>query len=70
MWEIMNIADQTRDEFIDRNIGKTFEVLIEVVKEEGKWSGWTQNYIEADETTFKITSGIIERNQIVTGILK
>jgi hypothetical protein len=49
-------------------------VLIEVVKTDDngkiKWKGWTQNYIEADEQTFEITSGKLERNQIVTGILK
>ena len=74
MWELSNISDQIRDDFIDRNIGKTFEVLIEVVKTDEnwniKWKGWTQNYIEADEKTFDITSGEIKRNQIVTGILK
>jgi len=73
MWEIMNISDQIRDDFIDRNIGKEFNVLIEnVVSEDGKikWKGWTENYIEADDKTFKITSGEIKRNEIVTGILK
>ena len=74
MWELSNIWDQTRDEFIDRNIWKKFEVLIEVVKIDEKWNkkwkGWTQNYIEADEKTFEITSGKVERNQIVTWILK
>jgi tRNA A37 methylthiotransferase MiaB len=72
MWEIMNISDQVRDNFIDRNIWKEFQVLIEsVIIEDGKtkWKGWTQNYIEADEKTFEITSGKIERNQIVTWIL-
>jgi len=74
MWELSNISDQIRDDFIDRNIWNQFEVLIEVVKtdENGntKWKGWTQNYIEADEKTFEITSGEIKRNEIVTGLLK
>jgi len=74
MWELSSIWDQIREDFIDRNIDKTFEVLIEVVKTDEnwmtKWKGWTQNYIEADEKTFEITSGKIERNQIVTWILK
>lgn len=74
MWELSNISDHVRDEFIDRNIWKEFEVLIEVVKEEEdwkiKWKGWTQNYIEADQDTFEITSGNIARNQIVKWILK
>lgn len=73
MWEIMNISDQIRDDFIERNIWKEFRVLIENVTTENekiKWKGWTQNYIEADDQTFKITSGTIKRNEIVTGILK
>jgi len=32
MWELEEISDKIRDEFIERNIGKEFEVLIEVVK--------------------------------------
>lgn len=73
MWEIMNISDQVRDDFIDRNIWKEFQVLIENVTNEDwitKWKGWTQNYIEADEKTFDITLGDIKRNEIVTGVLK
>ncbi len=74
MWELSSIWDQIREDFIDRNIGKTFEVLIEVVKIDDKWNtkwkGWTQNYIEADEKTFEITSWNIQRNHIVTWILK
>ncbi|MDD3145528.1 MAG: radical SAM protein [Candidatus Gracilibacteria bacterium] len=73
MWRLEAIGDSTRDEFIDRNIGNKFEVLIEMVKEEDgklKWKGWTQNYIEADQNTFEITSGEIKRNSIVEGILK
>ena len=73
IWEIMNISDQIRDEFIDKNIWKTLEVLIESVKQDEswkiKWKWWTQNYIEADQDSFKITSGEIKRNEIVTWIL-
>ncbi len=32
MWKLEAIADQVREDFIERNIGKTFKVLIEVVK--------------------------------------
>ena len=32
MWELEEISDKIRDEFIERNIGKEFKVLIEVVK--------------------------------------
>ncbi|MDD2907894.1 MAG: radical SAM protein [Candidatus Gracilibacteria bacterium] len=73
MWKLEAIGDNIRDEFIERNIGKEFRVLIEVVKEENgkiKWKGWTENYIEADQNTFEIIEGKIERNNIVVGILK
>jgi hypothetical protein len=44
--------------------------LIEVVKKDDKtwkikWKWWTQNYIEADSSNFKILSGEIKRNEIV-----
>ncbi len=81
MWRLEEIWDITRDNFIDRNIWKEFRVLIEVVKpsplttegnstENIKWKGWTENYIEADEKTFEILEGKIEKNNIVTWILK
>lgn len=73
MWELEAISDATRDNFIEKNIWKEFEVLIEVVKEENwkiKWKGWTQNYIEADEKTFEILKWEIKRNEIVKWILK
>ena len=70
MWEIMNLSDQIRDEFIDKNIWKELNVLIEVVKKDDKtwkikWKWWTQNYIEADSSNFEIISGEIKRNEIV-----
>ena len=70
MWEIMNLSDQIRDKFIEENIWKTLEVLIESVKTDEKtwkikWKWWTQNYIEADQSNFEIISGEIERNKII-----
>ncbi len=70
MWEIMNLSDQIRDKFIEKNIWKNLEVLIEVVKKDDKtekikWKWWTQNYIEADNSNFEIISGEIKRNEIV-----
>ncbi len=74
MWRLEEIWDITRDNFINRNIWKEFRVLIEVVKTDEnwniKWKGWTENYIEADEKTFEILEGKIEKNNIVTWILK
>ena len=73
MWDLEFIADSVRDDFIERNIWKKFEVLIEVVKEENwkiRWKGWTENYIEADDRTFEILEWEIKKNSIVTWILK
>jgi len=64
MWEIMNISDQVRDNFIEKNIWEELEVLIEVIDWK-KWKWWTQNYIEADETNFEIISWKIAKNEIV-----
>lgn len=82
MWEIMNLSDQVRDEFIEKNIWDTLEVLIEVVthpqplpskegssNEKIKWKWWTQNYIEADQDNFEIISWKIAKNEIVIGKL-
>jgi len=73
MWKIMNLADEIRDEFIESNIWDELEVLIELVKNSSqqggfsplKWKWWTQNYIEADNTNFKIISGEIKLNKYV-----
>ncbi len=75
MWELEEMWDKKRDEFIERNIWKEFEVLIEVAKEDEKtgkikWKWWTQNYIEADDKTFEIKSWEIKRNNIVIWVLK
>ena len=74
MWELEFIWDSVRDDFIERNIWKQFEVLIEVVTtdENGKtrWKWWTENYIEADDRTFEVIEWEIKRNSIVKWILK
>jgi len=80
MWEVMNLADQIRDEFIEENIWKELDVLIEQCKGEScvrpnddnqiKWKWWTQNYIEADQSNFEIITWKIWRNEIVKWKLK
>lgn len=74
MWELEFIWDSVRDDFIERNIWKQFEVLIEVVTtdENGKtrWKWWTENYIEADDRTFEVIEWEIKRNSIIKWILK
>ena len=65
MFEIMSLSEQIRDDFIDENIWKEFEILIEVVKDDWKWKGWTQNYIEASNENIEIISWEIKRNEII-----
>ncbi|MFK7779599.1 MAG: radical SAM protein [Candidatus Gracilibacteria bacterium] len=74
MWEIMNLSDEIRDYFINSNIGEELDVLIEKVEIDTKngkikWKGWTQNYIEANNSNFEIIKGKIKRNEIVKGKL-
>ena len=74
MWQLEEIWEQIRDEFIERNVWKMFEVLLEVVKLDEKtgktiWKWWTQNYIDVDNTNFEVFSWIIKRNEIIKGKL-
>ncbi len=74
IWRLEEIWENTRDKFIERNIGKQFKVLIEIVKKEDLswkiiWKGWTENYIDVDNTNFKIESWKVEKNEIVNGKL-
>lgn len=62
-------AENQRDIFIESQIWKTFEVLVEGKIIWDSWSGWTQNYIEADETNFQILEGEIKRGHLLKGIL-
>lgn len=64
--------DEIREEFIKSQRWKKLKVLIESVKKDGdyiSWKWWTQNYIEANNNNFKISSGIVTRNSIVEGEL-
>ncbi|MGE4444392.1 MAG: MiaB/RimO family radical SAM methylthiotransferase [Candidatus Altimarinota bacterium] len=62
-------GEKVREDFITSQVGNTFEVLIENVKD-GQFKGWTQNYIEATNDNFEIISGEIKKNEIITGKLK
>lgn len=63
-----------RKKFINNNIWKTFEVLIEKVIINNlwniSWKWWTENYIDVNENNFQILSWKIERNEIVKWIFK
>ena len=68
MQKLLATWDKTREDFVASQKWKTLEVLIEVVKKDWDnttWKWWTQNYIEADETSFEIISGEIKKNEIV-----
>ena len=68
MQKLLATWDKTREKFVASQKWKTLEVLIEVVKKDWDnttWKWWTQNYIEADESSFEIISGEIKKNEIV-----
>lgn len=51
--KLLELSNELRKQFIKLNIGKSFHVLIEE-KKNGKWYGWTPNYIQmAVEGNFK-----------------
>ncbi len=66
---ISKLGENIRNEFIDSQKGRSFEVLIESVKN-GKFKGWTENYIEVTNDNFEVISGVVKRNEIVVGKLK
>lgn len=69
MNRLMALADEVRENFKKKNSGKVLKVLVE--KSDGiTWSGWTENYIEADENNFEIIAGIPKKNSIIVGKLK
>ena len=68
MKKILTLAKEVRNSFIDNQIGKSFQALIEVAKD-GKWKGWTENYIEVTDENFEVKTGEIKKNEIVSGIL-
>ncbi len=65
MFEILSLSDSIRDKFIDDNIWNELEVLIELTKNDGSWKGWTQNYLEANNNNFEVSSWKIWRNEII-----
>ena len=66
---LLELGKKVRHDFISSQIWKSFEVLVEQVKE-WKWKWWTQNYIEVNETNFEITSGTLKKNEIIVWVLK
>jgi len=64
MEKLTILWDKIRENFIASQKWKELKVLIEWIKDL-KWKWWTQNYIQATNENFKITSGEIKRNKIV-----
>jgi MiaB/RimO family radical SAM methylthiotransferase len=69
MKKIEKIAEKVRNNFIEKNIWKKLEVLIEVEKN-GEFKWWTQNYIEVTNKNFEVISGKIAKNEIVVWKVK
>lgn len=64
MNKLLELWDKIRENFISSQKWKYLKVLIESVKWDSfKW--WTENYIEANEKNFQITSGSLKRNCII-----
>lgn len=66
---LLKVAEEKRSEFIKNQKWKTFEVLVESVKD-GILKWWTENYIEVTSDNFEIISGEIKKNEIVIWKLK
>lgn len=66
---LLKVAEEKRNEFIASQIWKTFEVLIENIKDWFfKW--WTENYIEVTNENFEVISWEIKKNEIIIWKLK
>ena len=58
--------ERVKQIFLEANNGKYFKVLIE-----GKWIGWTENYIECTPDNFQTASGFVfEKKTIVEGVYR
>ena len=64
MQRLMKLGDEVREDFKKSQKWKIFKILVEK-SSWTIWSGWTENYLEADETNFKIISGNPKRNSII-----
>ncbi len=67
--KIMWLWDEIRNNFIHSQKWKILHVLIESIKDnQFKW--WSENYIDCTNNNFEILSGLVKKNEIVTGRLK
>lgn len=66
---LMDLWDYVREAFKNTQKWKVLKVLVEKVSWD-TWSGWSENYIECDESHFEIIAGKIERNSILVWTYK
>lgn len=64
---LLNLSDKLENEFIDKNIGRSFNVLYEKRLEGGMYDGYTPNYIrvisdQSDNIQDKILNTRLEKN--------
>lgn len=64
MNKLMELWDSVREEFKNTQKWQVLKVLAEKVSWD-TWSGWSENYIECDQSNFEIIAGKIERNSIL-----
>lgn len=63
---LLALGEQKKQAFLKMNDGKRFSVLVE-----GKWTGWTPNYIECTASNFTLLPGYeMKRGEIVEGVYK
>ena len=67
--DLMDLAENVRNEFIKSQSWKTLEVLIESVKD-NEFKGWSENYIECNNSNFEVISWKIAKNEIIIWKLK
>ena len=67
MNSLLKLGDTVAEDFYNTQKWKTLQVLIEKYNSStGTWSGWTQNYIEANESNFEVLEWTLRRNEIIT----
>ncbi|MDD2516298.1 MAG: MiaB/RimO family radical SAM methylthiotransferase, partial [Candidatus Gracilibacteria bacterium] len=64
---LMKLADEVRFDFKKSNVGKKLKLLVEKVNGD-KFSGWSENYIELNETNFLSEEKDFKKGNIVDGI--
>lgn len=68
--ELIQTGEEVFADFLEKNHGKEFKVLVERIHQNGGWEGWTENYIKVDSTNFSLFDWQeIKRGKVVKGKL-